>query len=94
MDDATKLEFFKLLMVDEAADWMTGIEDEQETANIDNLFERFRERFLLTDIQKWQQARSVWQRQQGSTESVDQYITWIKNRVKISPKLTKSNYLT
>lgn len=87
MDDATKMEFFKLLMVDEAADWMTGIEDDDDIGDFDALFERFRERFLLTDIQKWQQARSVWQRQQGSNESVDQYITWIKNRAKNIPEI-------
>jgi hypothetical protein len=87
MDDNTKLEFFKLLMVDEAADWAANLEGAEDIIDFDNLFERFRERFLLTDIQKWQQARSVWQRQQKPNESVDEYITWVKNRAKNLPEI-------
>jgi Retrotransposon gag protein len=87
MDDNTKLEFFKLLMVDEAADWAASLEGAEEISDFEDLFERFRERFLLTDIQKWQQARSVWQRQQKPNESVDEYITWVKNRAKNLPEI-------
>jgi Retrotransposon gag protein len=86
MDENTKYEFFKLLMVDEAADWAANLEDTVEV-DFSDLFERFRERFLLTDIQKWQQARSVWQRQQKPNESVDEYITWVKNRAKNLPEI-------
>jgi hypothetical protein len=85
MDDTTKFEFFKLLMVDEAADWAAGLDDVH--LNFEELFELFRERFLLTDIQKWQQARSVWQRQQKPNESVDEYITWVKTRAKNLPEI-------
>jgi hypothetical protein len=89
MDDSTKFEFFKLLMVDEAADWAASLEMDKDV-DFEELFELFRDRFLLTDIQKWQQARSVWQRQQKSNESVDEYITWVKSRAKNLPEINDS----
>jgi hypothetical protein len=55
MDEGTKFEFFKSLMIDEAADMATDADDDGEV-DFEVIVEEFCERYLLTDIQN---ARSA-----------------------------------
>ena len=81
--DEMKTDLFKLLMAEDAADWVTthpGIGE----MSFDELAEAFSQRFGLSEAQKWRAESDLWRRQQGPTETVDQYVTDLRlkaNRV-------------
>jgi len=77
-----KVQLFKLLLEDQAADWLRTLPD--ATANeYSKLKDVFRQRFAVSDIQKWQKAKSIWTREQQTGETVDTYVTDIKNMARI-----------
>jgi len=82
-DNLTKLQVFKLLLTDEAAEWLTSL-NEQQTDTFEHLLEAFQARFAMTELHRLQKL-SQWQRDQLSTETVDQFITSIKNAAKKIP---------
>jgi hypothetical protein len=45
----------------------------------------FKERFAQNELHRWQNASSMWTRQQGEDESVDEFITAIRNLARIIP---------
>lgn len=87
MDNRSKVELFKLLMVDDASDWIRGKELDDDT-DFDTLIQQFREQFQLSGYQKFQRARELWERKQQPNETADHYITLIKNRAKDVPLIT------
>jgi len=82
-DEDTQLQVFKLLMTDNAADWLTSLPDDQ-TDTIKHLIDAFKTRFAMTELHKLQKL-DQWQRNQKATESVDDYITSIQNAAKKIP---------
>ena len=82
-DDDTQLQVFKLLMTDNAHDWMTSLPDDQSDT-IEHLLDAFKTRFAMTELHKLQKL-DQWQRNQKATESVDDYITSIQNAAKKIP---------
>ena len=84
IDDTAKLRLFKLLLSGQAAEWLRSLPD-QITTQLPLLTTAFRQRFSLTDITRWQKATSMWTREQGSSESVDAYITDIINMARVVP---------
>lgn len=87
----SKLQLFRLLMADQAADWLRSL-DPAITANFDDLLRAFRRRYSLTDLDRWRKASSLWDREQKATESVDTYITDIQNAARVVP-VTDQNLL-
>ena len=79
-----KVHLFKLLLVDQAADWLRSL-DVTVSSDFDELLRAFRRRYSLNDIDRWRKASSLWQRDQQSTESVDTYMTAIQNAARIVP---------
>jgi ribosomal protein L32E len=45
----------------------------------------FKERFARNELHRWQNASSTWTRQQGEDESVDEFITAIRNLARLIP---------
>ena len=79
-----KLQLFKLLMADRAADWLRSLEA-QTLTDLDLLMEAFRKRFALTDIDRWRKAANFQSRCQQTSESVDNYISDMKNMAGLIP---------
>ncbi|HSN23733.1 MAG TPA: hypothetical protein VLS45_06140, partial [Methylomicrobium sp.] len=84
MDDEGKLDLFKLLMTDQAADWLKSLPS-TTTDDFDVLLEAFKQRFAHTKLQTWRTATSIWKTTQKPTESVDEFITTIKNTARKIP---------
>ena len=78
LEDEGKLDLFKLLMTEQAADWLKSLPPET-TDDFDTLLDAFKQRFAHTKLQRWRTATSIWKRSQKPTESVDEFITAIKN---------------
>lgn len=81
IDNNTKLDLFKLLMKDQAAEWLQGLPIET-TSCFDSLLKEFERRFSLTALQRERRLAEMWQRKQKPTESVDAFITAIRNMAK------------
>jgi hypothetical protein len=81
LDDTTKLDLFKLLMKEQAAEWLESL---QPTIRDDytSLLVEFKRRFALTALQRERRLASMWQRKQRPDESVDAFVTAIKNIAK------------
>jgi Retrotransposon gag protein len=73
LDGTAALNLFKLLMKDLAADWLAQVPMHMAN-NMDGLRGAFTERFALNPVQRLQRATSMWQRNQGTNETVDEYI--------------------
>jgi hypothetical protein len=71
------LALFKLLLVDQAQDWLYAL-PEGQVASFERLEEAFMQRFTPNPLQRYQKASHMWTRNQGPTESVDAYITALK----------------
>jgi uncharacterized protein (DUF2267 family) len=79
-----KLQLFKLLLTDQAADWFRALpHDIKEDSEL--LMAAFKERFAQNELHRWQNASSMWTRQQGEDESVDEFITAIRNLARLIP---------
>ncbi len=84
LDNGKRLQLFKLLLVEQAADWLKTLPD--AIANDYNtLLIAFQQRFALTELQKWKKAAHMWEREQKTGESVDTYITEMKRAAKQIP---------
>jgi len=84
LDECTKLQLFKLLLAEQAADWLKTLED-NVSSDYQRLITAFKSRYALTDLQKWRKASSMWERDQKTCESVDTFITDIKRAAKQIP---------
>jgi hypothetical protein len=84
VDETTALNLFQILMTDDAADWLRGQPDDV-TSNRKELFQAFRQRYTMSDVQRWRQAKLTWQRQQKPDESVDAYVSAMRKAAKLIP---------
>jgi Retrotransposon gag protein len=73
LDRPAVLNLFKLLLKDLAADWLQHLTPAIVT-DWTNLRHAFEARFGLNAVQRLQRAASVWQRNQGPTETVEAYV--------------------
>ena len=71
---ANRLQLFRLLLADDAAEWLRALPVEL-SSNYKLLTAEFRKRYSLTDLDRWRKAESLWSREQTNEESVDKYIT-------------------
>jgi hypothetical protein len=71
------LALFKLLLVDQAQDWLYAL-PEGQADSFERLQEAFMQRFTPNPLQRYQKASHMWTRNQGPTESVEAYITALK----------------
>ena len=76
MQEENKIDLFKLLMREQAADWLKILPNSQ-ASTFKALIGAFKQRFALTDLQKWRRAANIWQQELKHLESVDEYITTI-----------------
>jgi hypothetical protein len=81
---ASQAQYFALLMVKDAAIWLQSL-PEEITTNIDSLIAEFNKRFSLTALDRWRKASTLWSREQAQDESVDKYISDIRNSARIVP---------
>ena len=65
---------FKVLLVDGAADWLEGQGFPAETS-FNELKQAFEQRFKSPNVLKYKNAKEVFTRRQGLTQSVDDYVT-------------------
>jgi len=79
-----KLRLFKLLMAEQAAEWLRSL-PEEVIEDYNELIRAFRSRFALTSIDRLRKATAVWRRDQREDESVDAFITDIRNAAKVVP---------
>ena len=73
LDEPTRAAFFKLKLTGLAKTWLEGL-DEEISADPDELFKQFKERFRTTDIVKQKQIRDIFTVKQQPYESVDTYV--------------------
>jgi len=80
----SKLQLFRLLMADKAADWLRSLETPVQS-DFDTLLAAFRQRYSSTDFDRCRKASFLWSREQQLTEPVDTYTTDIQNAARIIP---------
>jgi hypothetical protein len=83
--DDEALTLFKLLLTDQAQDWLYALPEEQADS-FHRLQEAFMSRYTPNPLQRYQKASHMWSRMQQDNESVDSYFTAIKsaaNQIKL-----------
>jgi hypothetical protein len=83
MDTNTQLNVFKLLMTGHAADWLNSLKP-TEADTMEHIKMAFQRRFAMTELHKLHKL-SQWQRNQLSTETVDEYVTSLQNAARLIP---------
>jgi hypothetical protein len=73
MSAGDSLRLFKLLLTDQAADWLKALPDYKKSS-FDRLIQAFNERYALTRVDRWRKTAEIWSRKQGPNESVDDYV--------------------
>jgi hypothetical protein len=76
--DDEALTLFKLLLTDQAQDWLHALPDDQADS-FHRLQEAFMSRYTPNPLQRYQKASHMWSRMQQDNESVDSYFTAIKS---------------
>jgi hypothetical protein len=83
--DDEALTLFKLLLTDQAQDWLYALPEEQADS-FHRLQEAFMSRYTPNPLQRYQKASHMWSRMQQDNESVDSYFTSIisaANQIKL-----------
>jgi len=70
----SRLQLFKLLLQNGAAEWLRTL-PAVDISSFDNVLAAFRHRYVVTDVQRWQKAITLWTHQQQPDESVDSHFT-------------------
>jgi hypothetical protein len=78
----SRLQLFKLLLTDQAAERLRSVSD-TILNDFDQLLRDFRKRFSLIDLDRWRKASALWSREQKKDESVDAYE--VQNSARIVP---------
>jgi hypothetical protein len=84
LSPAAQKHYFQLLMVDDAATWVRTL-PAPISGNLKQLFGEFTKRFSLTDLDRWKKASMLWTREQSADESVDKYVSDLRNAARIIP---------
>jgi hypothetical protein len=74
--DGEALTLFKLLLTDQAQDWLYALPEDQSDS-FHRLQEAFMNRYTPNPLQRYQKASHMWSRMQQENESVDSYFTAI-----------------
>jgi hypothetical protein len=83
--DDEALTLFKLLLTDQAQDWLFALPEDQADS-FHRLQEAFMTRYMPNPLQRYQKASHMWSRMQQDNESVDSYFTSIisaANQIKL-----------
>jgi hypothetical protein len=83
--DEEALTLFKLLLTDQAQDWLYALPEDQADS-FHRLQEAFMSRYTPNPLQRYQKASHMWSRMQQDNESVDSYFTSIisaANQIKL-----------
>jgi hypothetical protein len=83
--DREALSLFKLLLTDQAQDWLYAL-PEEHADSFHRLQEAFMNRYTPNPLQRYQKASHMWSRMQQENESVDSYFTSIisaANQIKL-----------
>jgi ribosomal protein L32E len=83
--DDEALTLFKLLLTDQAQDWLYALPEDQSDS-FHRLQEAFMSRYTPNPLQRYQKASHMWSRMQQDNESVDSYFTSIisaANQIKL-----------
>ena len=78
------VQLFKLLLTEQTADWLRSLPQETKD-DLGDLIGAFRSRFAQNELHRWQNASSMWSRDQRDNESVDEYVTIMKSMAKRVP---------
>jgi hypothetical protein len=70
--DGEALTLFKLLLTDQAQDWLYALPEDQSDS-FHRLQEAFMNRYTPNPLQRYQKASHMWSRMQQENESVDSY---------------------
>ena len=70
----TKINLFKLMLTDQAAAWLMALPT-HTTHSWDSLVAAFRQRYGITEAEKWRYQKDIWSREQRENETVDDYVT-------------------
>ena len=79
-----QLQLFKLLLTEQAADWLRALPQTVKD-DMESLVDAFKQRFAQNELHRWQNASSMWTRQQHVDESVETFITAVKNLARLVP---------
>jgi hypothetical protein len=77
LHDDEAFTFFKLLLTDQAQDWLYALPEDQADA-FHRLQEAFMSRYTPNPLQRYQRASHMWSTVQQDSESVDSYFTAMK----------------
>lgn len=77
LSDAERLRLMAVLLRGEASDRYDNLDDDikQSWAALENAF---KERYKDSEVLRWRKANDLWQRAQGVGESVNSYITAVR----------------
>ena len=70
----TKINLFKLMLTNQAAAWLMAL-PQHTVCSWNSLVTAFKQRYGLTEAEKWRYQKDIWSREQGETETVDDYVT-------------------
>jgi len=76
-----QLQLWRLLMKGQSREWYQSLED-TECDTIQHLEAAFKKRYEQSDLIKYRSARDIFSRKQGMDESVDDYVTAMKQMAK------------
>jgi len=76
-----QLQLWRLLMKGQSREWYQSLED-VECDTIEHLEAAFKKRYEQSDLIKYRSARDIFSRKQGMEESVDDYVTAMKQMAK------------
>jgi hypothetical protein len=86
MQQDETLRLFKLLMHGSAASWLSALPAADKT-NLKDVLQAFQSRYGLSKVQMAKTERDMWLREQGTNESVDDFVSAVTNeamRVKMT----------
>ena len=84
LDGPTKLAFFKMLLREGAQDWCEGL-SQTDANSLERLTAAFEQRFITSDHLKWHRATELFEKTQGHSETVDDYVSRLRKIAKTIP---------
>ena len=76
-----QLQLFRLLVKSQACEWYDALE-QNEKDTYDNLEKSFKKRYEQSNLVKYRSAKDIFNRKQGNYESVDDYVTAMRQMAK------------
>ena len=95
-DDARKLGYIKVLLRDSAADWLESL-PQTSMGTFTDLRDEFEKRFKSAEVLRFRNAKEIFNRKQGDTESVDDYVqhmTKLATEINMDQQMLLSRLIT